>query len=89
MIDIFFYHLEVMVTLIPMIQHGKRIVELCSTGDQLLEEKVAGIYNKQKVDKGIAFPTCISVNNCVGHFSPFSDDTTVINEGDVVKMYEN
>lgn len=80
-----------MTTLIPMIQHGKKIVELCSEGDKLIEEKVAGIYNakNKKVEKGIAFPTCISVNNCVGHFSPFSDDTTVINEGDVVKMYEN
>lgn len=36
---------------------------------------------------GIAFPTCISVNNVAGHFSPLGDDTTVLNTGDLVKMY--
>lgn len=79
---------ETLESLIPLIQQGKKIVELCATGDQIIEEKVASIYNskKQKVEKGIAFPTCISVNNCVGHFSPFSDDTTVLKEGDIVKI---
>jgi len=59
-------------------------------GDQLIDAGVAGIYNnpKRKVDsKGVAFPTCISVNNCVGHFSPLKDDTTVLKDGDLVKMY--
>jgi methionine aminopeptidase len=40
-----------------------------------------------QVDKGIAFPTCISVNNCVGHFSPLKSDIDVLlHDGDVVKM---
>lgn len=79
---------EALEALIPLIVPGKKIVDLCSGSDQLIEEKVSSIYNskKAKIEKGIAFPTCISVNNCVGHFSPFSDDTTVVNEGDVVKI---
>ncbi len=37
--------------------------------------------------KGIAFPTCISINNVVGHFSPSSkEDKTVLAEGDLVKI---
>jgi methionine aminopeptidase len=37
--------------------------------------------------KGIAFPTCVSVNNCVCHFSPLASDTDVeLKDGDVVKM---
>ena len=35
---------------------------------------------------GIAFPTCLSVNNCVGHYSPLSDDTLTLKEGDMVKI---
>lgn len=69
----------------------KKIVDLCSLGDKFINDEVAKIYNKpnkdgQKVDKGVAFPTCISVNEIVGHFSPLSDDTSVLQEGDVVKM---
>lgn len=36
---------------------------------------------------GIAFPTSISVNNCVCHFSPLkSDQDYILKEGDLVKM---
>lgn len=36
---------------------------------------------------GIAFPTCVSVNNCVCHFSPVkSDPNVILKDGDLVKM---
>ena len=39
------------------------------------------------VEKGSAFPTCISVNNCVGHYSPLpAEDKIVLAEGDIVKL---
>jgi len=41
----------------------------------------------KKIEKGSAFPTCISVNNCVGHYSPLvSEDKVVLAEGDLVKI---
>ena len=37
--------------------------------------------------KGIAFPTCLSVNNCVCHFSPVrSEPDVLLKKGDVVKI---
>ncbi|CAI5647527.1 unnamed protein product [Oreochromis niloticus] len=37
--------------------------------------------------KGIAFPTCVSVNNCVCHFSPLkSDPEIILKDGDLVKI---
>jgi len=37
--------------------------------------------------KGIAFPTCVSLNNCAGHFSPLPEDPVVnLKEGDLVKI---
>jgi methionine aminopeptidase len=30
----------------------------------------------KKIEKGIAFPTCISVNEILGHFSPLKGDAT-------------
>ena len=38
--------------------------------------------------KGIAFPTCVSIDNCVCHFSPLrSDAPTILRDGNLVKMY--
>ena len=31
----------------------------------------------KKVQKGIAFPCCVSVNNCICHFSPMNSDPDV------------
>lgn len=37
--------------------------------------------------KGIAFPTCLSINNCICHFSPSKNDPDyVLKEDDVVKI---
>jgi hypothetical protein len=42
---------------------------------------------KKKIERGIAFPTCLSVNNTVCHYSPLATDDTVLQENDMVKMY--
>ena len=54
---------------------GIKAVALCQLGDESIEEATGKIYNGKgkdgkKIDKGIAFPTCISPNHCVGHYSP-------------------
>ena len=41
---------------------------------------------KKKIERGVAFATCISVNNVVCHYSPLASDETVLEEGDLVKM---
>merc|ERR1719502_940574 len=62
---------------------GVKAVALCQLGDESIEEATGKIYN----DKGNAFPTCISPNHCVGHYSPLvSEDTVEIKEGDLVKI---
>eukprot|EP00744_Colponema_vietnamica_P000570 GILI01001011.1.p1 GENE.GILI01001011.1~~GILI01001011.1.p1 ORF type:complete len:393 (+),score=166.27 GILI01001011.1:48-1226(+) len=68
---------------------GKTVAELCTLGDRIIEEGVAGVYNKGaqgKVDKGIAFPTCVSVNELAGHVSPFPHESATLQEGDVCKI---
>jgi len=79
---------KVMAACVP----GVKAVELCQLGDDAIEELVGKIYNGKakdgkKIDKGIAFPTCISPTACVGHYSPLaSEDTVEIKEGDLVKI---
>jgi len=70
---------------------GAKCVDLCNLGDGMINEAVGKIYNQKKagkkMEKGVAFPTCISVNNCVGHYSPLlSEDKVVLAEGDMVKV---
>jgi len=77
-----------MAAVIALCKTGARIVDICEAGDKIIEEATSKIYNKgkDKVTKGIGFPTCVSVNNVVGHFSPDDKDDTVLKEGDVAKI---
>lgn len=66
------------------------IVMLCEMGDKIMEEETGKLYNKKvkdkKIEKGIAFPTCVSVNEIVGHFSPMKGESRTLKVGDVVKI---
>jgi len=72
---------------IELVQPGARVADVCSAGDEFIENAVKTIYRQKGIEKGIAFPTCLSVNECAGHFSPLFSESTVLEEGDVVKMY--
>lgn len=49
-------------------------------------QKVFSNKKSKKLERGIAFPTCISVNNIMGHYSPMQDESTQLQEGDVAKI---
>lgn len=63
---------------------GISVHTLCVTGDKLIIEELGKVYPAIK-NKGIAFPTCISLNNILGCYSPV-DSTVVIKKGDLVKI---
>lgn len=67
---------------------GMRTVDLCVFGDQLLAQQCGQVFKSKKIDKGIAFPTCVSANDCVSHYSPVTSDPNiyVLKEGDLVKV---
>ncbi|KAI8375861.1 DNA-binding protein [Blakeslea trispora] len=79
---------------------GAKVIDICVEGDKLINEATKAIYNKKKISKekrmfnlnrkkGVGFPTTISINNCVAHFSPLPSDPesdTVLKEGDVAKI---
>ena len=65
---------------------GKSVAELCALGDNTINELLSKVYKGKKMEKGIAFPTCISINNCCGHFSPLKEDSINLKKGDVAKM---
>jgi len=67
---------------------GCSIRDLCVLGDKKLTEETGKAYKKdKKISKGVAFPTCISVNNVICHYSPLlSEPDTVLADGDLVKI---
>lgn len=85
-IDLLF--LGVLKQLIDKCKVGESVRSICECGDQLLNEETGKVYKKEKeLKKGIAFPTCVSVNNCICHFSPLkSEPDYVLKDGDLVKL---
>jgi len=70
---------------------GADIGELCALGDKIIEEETGKLYNKKvkgrKIEKGVAFPTCVSVNDLIAHFCPCLDTTKyALKAGDVAKV---
>ncbi|CAF1671083.1 unnamed protein product [Adineta ricciae] len=67
---------------------GASIKDTCIFGDKRLDEETSRVFKKDKdVKKGIAFPTCLSVNNYICHFSPLvSDPDMILKDDDVVKI---
>jgi len=57
-----------------------------SATDKYITDLLNTNYGKTKLERGIAFPTCVSINNCIGHFSPMNTDKTTVKEGDLVKV---
>lgn len=67
------------------------IATICEQGDKILEEETGKLYNKKgkdgkKIEKGIAFPTCISVNELCGHYSPLKGESSTLKAGDIAKI---
>jgi len=67
---------------------GASCREVADYGDKLIAEECTKVFKKEKdLKRGIAFPTCLSVNNCICHFSPiWSEPDYTIKEDDMVKI---
>lgn len=67
---------------------GASVISICEFGDNRLTEETGKVFRKDKeMKKGIAFPTCVSVNNCICHFSPLkSEPDVILKDGDIVKV---
>ena len=85
---------EAIVAIVDAAKAGTLITDLCDLGDKFISEEAGKLFKKAKDEKksalarGVAVPTCISVNNCVGHWTPVDPETVVqtLKEGDMVKV---
>ncbi|KAG0282308.1 Proliferation-associated protein 2G4 [Linnemannia gamsii] len=79
---------DALTKVVARVADGVRVSELCAFGDEIILSYTSKVYNKNSVEKGIAFPTMVSVNDCVEYYSPTGDagDDYVLRTGDVVKI---
>jgi methionine aminopeptidase len=58
---------------------GADIYTICQEGDKFIDEELKKVFNNKKskkLERGVAFPTCVSVNHVMGHYSPMQDEST-------------
>ena len=68
---------------------GADIYTVCQAVDEMIETDIKKTFASKKsknLERGIAFPTCISVNHVMGHYSPLGGESTQLVEGDIAKM---
>lgn len=75
---------------IELVKPNASIYEICVNTDNFVRQELAKVYTKKKYTKGLAFPTCVSVNEVCGLYSPTAEDLDVnhktLVQGDVVKV---
>lgn len=71
---------------LAQLEAGKDLVEVCRFGDLIIQQRCAAIFKSKKIDKGVAFPTSLSVNEILCHFSPLPTESIVVQAGDWVKI---
>lgn len=71
---------------------GVSVYSVCKKADAMLQQQIDAIYNNNaskdlSFEKGIAFPTCLSINHIVDNYSPLNEsESLVLADGDVVKI---
>lgn len=72
---------------------GAKILDLCEFGHTVMEAQASKLYTKKvngkMIDRGVAFPVCISVNDIVCNHSPLPTEETVSAISFVVVAYIN
>eukprot|EP00817_Percolomonadidae_sp_ATCC50343_P005836 CAMPEP_0117430154 /NCGR_PEP_ID=MMETSP0758-20121206/9669_1 /TAXON_ID=63605 /ORGANISM="Percolomonas cosmopolitus, Strain AE-1 (ATCC 50343)" /LENGTH=352 /DNA_ID=CAMNT_0005217841 /DNA_START=27 /DNA_END=1082 /DNA_ORIENTATION=- len=77
---------EVLKRILDELKPGKNVYELCVMGDNEIMNEVGKVRKKVK-QKGVAFPTCINVNQIVAHNSEVdTKQNYVLQQNDVVRV---
>ena len=68
---------------------GADVHEICMATDTFVDEEIKKIFNNKKskhLERGIAFPCCLSINEVAGHYSPLKEESRALADGDVVSI---
>ena len=62
---------------------------VCGQVDTFIEEELLKVFSNKKskkLERGIAMPCCLSINNVAAHFSPCAEDSVKLQNEDLVKI---
>jgi len=70
---------------------GAQVIDLCKFGATIIDTSASKLYNKKvngvAIEKGVAFPVCVSVNDVICNHSPLaSEEVEPLKAGDIVKL---
>mmetsp|Transcript_24090 Transcript_24090/g.51995 ORF Transcript_24090/g.51995 Transcript_24090/m.51995 type:complete len:406 (+) Transcript_24090:173-1390(+) len=70
---------------------GAKVLDLCKFGATIIDTSASKLYTKKingaAVEKGVAFPVCVSVNDVICNNSPLaSEEIEPLKAGDIVKL---
>ena len=88
-LKLYLYFLEALTLAIEKCVEGADIYTVCQEVDAFIEEELTKTFSNKKskkLERGIAFPCCISVNEICGHFSPLKEDSYALKLEDLVKV---
>jgi methionine aminopeptidase len=70
---------------------GAKILDLCEFGHTIMETQAAKLYTKKvsgkTIDRGVAFPVCVSVNDIVCNHSPLPSEERVSAFRTIIYIY--
>eukprot|EP00586_Coscinodiscus_wailesii_P005248 CAMPEP_0172481694 /NCGR_PEP_ID=MMETSP1066-20121228/7752_1 /TAXON_ID=671091 /ORGANISM="Coscinodiscus wailesii, Strain CCMP2513" /LENGTH=402 /DNA_ID=CAMNT_0013244235 /DNA_START=156 /DNA_END=1364 /DNA_ORIENTATION=- len=77
--------------LVEMCVAGAKVIDLCQFGTTVIDTQAKKLYTKKvkgaAIERGVAFPVCISVNEIVCNHSPLSsEELPPLENGDIVKI---
>ena len=75
-------HRQVRKSAQPLMRPGIKLIDLC----QHIEETNRRLVQASGLERGIAFPTGCSINDCAAHYTPNPGDDTVLGKDDVMKI---
>ncbi|GLB35807.1 putative cotranslationally removes the N-terminal methionine from nascent proteins [Lyophyllum shimeji] len=70
-------------------QYARKTIRPGMTMMEIAENIEAGtraLVEENGLEAGVGFPTGVSLNNCAAHYTPNAGDTTVLQQGDVLKV---
>jgi hypothetical protein len=67
--------------LVEQCKPGAKILDLCHFGHSVIEASTQKLFTKKvngrTIERGVAFPVCISVNDCICNYSPLKEEERV------------
>ena len=66
---------------------GSVVYDICKEVNAFIEKEAKSVFAGEfPYESGVAFPCCISLDNCCGYYSPLKEDKTVIKKGQIAKI---